>query len=163
MSKKVVCHDINYNEEEVDISKLDFRPSVYGVLIEKNKVLLSKQFGGYDFPGGGIEIHETIDEALEREFFEETGLKVKKRDLLICESSFFMPKHNYRDKYWNCVLIYFLVEKISGELSKDNLDENEKKYADMPVWIEIEDMGKIKFYNSVDNVEIVKKAFERLK
>jgi hypothetical protein len=40
--KKVVCHDINGEKEEVEANKLQFRPSVYGILIEDGKVLLSR-------------------------------------------------------------------------------------------------------------------------
>ena len=52
--KKIICHDINKKRYEIDSSQLIYRPSVYGVLIEKGKVLLSKQYDGYDFPGGGV-------------------------------------------------------------------------------------------------------------
>ena len=36
----------------------------------------------YLFPGGGLEPGETIDEGVEREFFEETGLKVKAKKMV---------------------------------------------------------------------------------
>ena len=75
--QKIVCHDLYKNKFVVSHKKLAWRPSVYGVLVERNKVLLSKQFSGYDFPGGGVNLTETLDEALKREFFEETGLKIK--------------------------------------------------------------------------------------
>ncbi len=41
-SKKVVYEDINGKTGEVVVEKLFFRPSVYGVLLEGNKILLSK-------------------------------------------------------------------------------------------------------------------------
>ena len=53
MVKKVVCHDINGKLYKLNANRLTFRPSIYGILIKKNKVLLSKQWDGYDFPGGG--------------------------------------------------------------------------------------------------------------
>ena len=48
MSKKVICHNLDNKEFEIEADKLIFRPSMYGILIEKNKILLSKQWGGYD-------------------------------------------------------------------------------------------------------------------
>jgi len=161
-NKKIICHDLNEKEFEVSADKLIFRPSVYGVLIEGGKVLLSKQWDGYDLPGGGINIHETIEEALKREFFEETGIKVELISPLHCETSFFYPNYSEKNKcqYWNCPLIYFLVRKTGGEISKNNFDEEEKKYADLPEWIKIEKIGELKFYNSVDSAEIIKKAKE---
>ncbi|MFA5075249.1 MAG: HAD family phosphatase, partial [Candidatus Babeliales bacterium] len=41
-NKKIICHDIHNNKKEVDSDQLIFRPSVYGILIENNQVLLSK-------------------------------------------------------------------------------------------------------------------------
>lgn len=87
--KIISCRDIDGNIFEVPASELKFRPSVYGIIIQDNKVLLSKQWDGYDFPGGGIELGETIEEALKREVWEETGLKVEKGQFVACEESFF--------------------------------------------------------------------------
>jgi 8-oxo-dGTP pyrophosphatase MutT (NUDIX family) len=64
---KVTCLDIHENAHDVDEEDLSFRPSVYGVVIKNEKVLLVPQFDGYDFPGGGMDIGETIEECLLRE------------------------------------------------------------------------------------------------
>ena len=160
MGKKIICHDLDNNEFEVEASKLIFRPSVYGILIENSKILLSKQWDGYDLPGGGVDIHETLEEALKREFFEETGIRVELLKPVFCGTSFFNPSHSviHKHEYWNCPLIYFLVKKIGGEISKENFDEEEKNYADLPEWIDLEKIGELKFYNSVDSVAIIKMA-----
>jgi len=160
MSKqKVICHNKDGQEQEIEIEKIIFRPSVYGILIEDGKILLSKQWDGYDFPGGGMEIGETIDETLEREFWEETGVKVKRGRSVVCESSFFTPTF-IKGEYWNCQLMYFLCEKIGGELSKANLDEFEKIYAGLPEWVDLENIDKIKFYNDVDNLKVISEAIK---
>lgn len=164
MNKKIICHDLDNKEFEIEADKLIFRPSVYGVLIEKNKVLLSKQWDGYDLPGGGMDIHETIEEALKREFFEETGIKIELIAPIHCETSFFTPSHSKKNKnqYWNCPLIYFLVKKVGGKISKDNFDEEEQSYADLPEWVDLDKIKQTKFYNSVDNNKVIKKALHFL-
>jgi len=159
MKKKILCRNIENEEFEVDSGRFVFRPSVYGILIENNKILLSKQWDGYDFPGGGINIDEKIEEALKREVFEETGIKCKPLEIVHGGSTFFHPNRSKKkDRYWNCVLNYFLIEKVGGELSIENFDEEEKEYASMPEWIELEKIDQIKFYNSIDAVEVIKKA-----
>ncbi len=165
MNKKIICHDLDNNEFEIEANKLAFRPSIYGVLIKQHKVLLSKQWDGYDFPGGGVDIQETIEEALKREFFEETGIKVKLLTPIHCETSFFHPSHSKKnkDRYWNSPLIYFLVERVGGKISKDNLDKEEQDYADMPEWIDLNKISQIKFYNSIDSNKIIKKALDFLR
>ena len=158
--KKIICHNLDNDKFEVEAEKLIFRPSVYGILIEDNKILLSKQWDGYDFPGGGVDIHETLEEALRREFIEETGLKVEVLEPVHCETSFFHPSHSEKNKkqYWNCPSMYFLVKKVGGEISKDNFDGEENDYLDLPEWIELDKVKDIKFFNSVDSVAIIKKT-----
>lgn len=164
-NKKVICHDLNNNKFEIESKKLTFRPSIYGILIENNKVFLSKQWDGYDFPGGGVNIDETLEQALKREFFEETGLKVEPLSPVHCETSFYIPRKRKKIKkqYWNCVLIFMLVKKVGGKISIDNLDEYEKEYTGLPEWIDLKKLKKIKFYNSVDSILVVKKACGLLK
>lgn len=160
MKKNIICYDINGEKHDVDVDQLVFRPSVYGILIEDGKILLSKQWDGYDFPGGAIEIDETVDEALEREFWEETGVCVKRGEIVACESSFFITP--YTDKKTNGLLVYYLVERVGGELSMDNFDEHEKKYAGMPEWIDLKKIKNIKFYNSVDSISIIGEAKKKM-
>ena len=147
--KTVICHDRNGKLYKVNANKLFFRPSIYGILIEKNKVLLSKQWGGYDFPGGGADLHETVEQTLKREFWEETGFITKAIKLIYAGTSMFFSIET--KEYMNCPMFYFKVKKLSGRLSKENFDEQEKKYADMAEWIDIKKINRIKFYNSLGN------------
>lgn len=160
LKEKVIGRDIDNNKIELLVKDLRFRPSVYGVLIEGDKIFLSKQFTGYDFPGGGMEIDETIEEALKREFEEETGIKVEVKDLIASEHSFYYSK--MRKQSWNTILIYYLCEKVGGEISIDGFDEHEKNYADFPEWVDIKNIEKIKFFNPVDSVGIIRKAVKIL-
>lgn len=41
-NKKIICHNLKNEKFEIDADKLIFRPSVYGILIEDDKILLSK-------------------------------------------------------------------------------------------------------------------------
>lgn len=160
--KKVIVHDRIGREQEVSSEKLTFRPSVYGLLFRGQKILLSQQWGGYDFPGGGIEIHETVVEGLEREFWEETGLTVKVGEPIRCSTSFFAPGQNssYAGQYWNTIVMYFLIEEGVGEISTDHFDEDEKKYADVAKWVDISKVDKLTFYNSVNSPALIRKGFE---
>ncbi|KAA3603953.1 MAG: NUDIX hydrolase [Calditrichaeota bacterium] len=58
-----------------------FNCRVYGILTQKNQILISRE--KYDeieimkFPGGGIELGESPEEALIREFAEEANAKIR--------------------------------------------------------------------------------------
>lgn len=154
--KFVSCHDRNGKIKKVPASRILFRPSVYGVLIKGNAILLSKQWDGYDFPGGGVERHETLGQAMRREFWEETGLKIIPTHVISAETSFYLP--TYKKEAWNTIVMYFIVKKIGGTLSTAHFDEHEKEYADLAEWVPLTKIRKIKFYNSVDSVRIIQRA-----
>ena len=60
-------------------SKAQFRLAVFGVIVAEEQVLLCRRrdIGWWNLPGGGMELGETVDEALQREIREETGLEVQ--------------------------------------------------------------------------------------
>lgn len=100
--------------------------SVTGVVIKDGKVLLARHtYGGgagkLIVPGGYIQFGETPEEALKREYLEETNVNVEPKQLIGI-------RFNTKDWY-----VAFLAEYISGEATSDN-DENSEV-----VWLDIEE------------------------
>ena len=141
---------------EVSVDKLLFRPSVYGVIIKDKKILLVPQWDGYDFPGGGVELGETMDEALVREVKEETGLTVLRGPVLLCENNFFI--HPYSKKPLHTILAYYQCTATGGEISDAGFDEHEKEYAKKAEWVDLDRIGAIKFLNPIDSPALIKRA-----
>ncbi|MHA1908982.1 MAG: NUDIX hydrolase [Candidatus Thorarchaeota archaeon] len=67
-----------------------------GVMLKGNQVLLHQPetFDFWTFPGGGVHFDETLQEALDREWFEETGFQVEVKRLLYIIENFFEFKGN---------------------------------------------------------------------
>ncbi|MDB5238485.1 MAG: phosphohydrolase [Candidatus Kaiserbacteria bacterium] len=157
--RTVTCIGINGEKAEVPVSQLQFRPSVYGVIVRDGKVLLSSQWDGWDFPGGGIEIGESITEAFAREIKEETGLTATPGELLRVGDQFFT--HPNTKAHCHTIVIYYTAKDVSGEISTAHLTDEEKLYTRAAEWIPVSEIGNLKFYNQEDSVGLIHKAMEQ--
>lgn len=100
--------------------------SVTGVVIRDGKVLLARHtYGGGKgmliIPGGYANLGETPQDALVREYLEETHVEVKPKDIIGI-------RFNMRDWY-----IAFRAEYVSGEAMSDG-DENSEV-----VWMDVDE------------------------
>ena len=155
----VVCSDIAGKQYTIAVEQLSFRPAVYAVIIQDERILLSKQWDGYDFPGGGINLGESNVDAVKREVFEETGLQVRVDRIVSVNNSFF--KLPYAEKFVHSIHMYYACTVVGGELSTAHFDANEKKYAELAEWIPIAQFEQLKFYTSASAHEILA-AYNRL-
>ncbi len=73
----------------IDEVKFDVR--VAGILKKEDQILVSRETDGvHTLPGGAVMIGETSEEAIIREFFEETNLVIQVEKLLQIEENFFV-------------------------------------------------------------------------
>ena len=103
--------------------------SVVLVINNQNEILLEERSddGFFDFPGGGIDLKETAEEAAARELKEETGLTANRLDIFKVYSG----EITYY-KYFNGDEIYgidsvFICRDYDGEL-KPQLSEVKKLF-----------------------------------
>ncbi|MDE6413737.1 MAG: NUDIX hydrolase [Eubacterium sp.] len=110
----------------MDSGNTNWGQSVTGVVIHNGKVLLARHtygagIGKLILPGGYVDYNETPQDALVREYLEETGVTVKPKNIIGI-------RFNMHDWY-----VAFKAEYVSGTPRSDN-DENSEV-----VWIEIEE------------------------
>lgn len=134
-------YEVNPNDLAVSIH-------VYGIAIQNNKALISPQFDGYDWPGGTFKLGEDTVQTLKREFKEETGLDVEPVKLLDIETSFF--HHPKRNQDYHSLLIFYLVKIVGGELSDQGFDADEREYAKLAKWVNLDDLRYMHHACSVD-------------
>lgn len=125
-NKTITAYDLFGKKHKRNLNNFKFRASAYGILRKGNKILLQRHplLEKFGLPGGGIEIDETIQEGLTREYLEETGIQAKPTKLITVEDSLF----TYNGEDAHGILIFYEVEKIDGKLSTNDEDSAEVKY-----------------------------------
>jgi 8-oxo-dGTP diphosphatase len=139
---------------EVLVEQLCWRPSAYGFVVKDGKLLLSKQFDGFDLPGGGVDLGETPEEAVLREIKEETGILAKNPRLLAIATSYFKPVSH--ELFFQSLMLYYQCDFVGGELSVEGFDEDEKLYADMPEWLGLAELSGVTPASTNDYRQYVK-------
>lgn len=114
------------------------------IIIKDGKLLVTKRnkFGNeyYILIGGGVDVGETLEQALYRELAEESGVKVTNPRPVFTENSGFMYGHQH----------VFLCEYVSGEpvLHPDSVEAKISamgKNTYEPVWLSLEDLANVPF------------------
>ena len=117
--------------------------NVVAAVIKKDNLYLitqrnrNKHMGlKWEFPGGKVEVNETLKEALTREIYEELNIDINVYEKLAEES--------YKDSEINIVLHYFLCSIKDGVI---NLNEHEAME-----WIDKTDFDKYDFVEGDGNI-----------
>ncbi|MFF7970881.1 NUDIX domain-containing protein [Streptomyces sp. NPDC007905] len=150
--------DIDGVPHEVALADLSWRPSIYAVLIQDGSVLLVPQKGrGFDLPGGGVELGESLGEATVREVKEETGLDVDPGPVIAVRESFFVwaPADPAARAAYQCLMFYVTATVVGGSLSTDGFDSRERQDSAMARWVPLAALDTVKVASSRDFRPIV--------
>jgi len=111
---------VQYIREKVGHSEIILNYAGCIVLNDNGEILLQKRrdCGKWGFPGGVVELGESLEEAAVREVFEESGLKVKIDSLFGVYSKYFNEYPN-GDRV-QTILTMFIAHACGGTESKQN-------------------------------------------
>ena len=103
--------------------------AVHGLIKKGDKYLITKRSadddympGYWDIPGGTIEFQESINDALNREIIEETGLNVKIGKIIFCYDFPSDPERHQFQMVYEC-------EYIGGEVKLNPVDHEQFKWV----------------------------------
>ena len=112
-------------------------PTVYLILIEGNKILLTRRYntgyfdGSYSFPAGHLEKDETLKQAITREAKEETDVSLDSLDLKLVHVMYRRIPNDERIDF------FFAIKKWQG---KPKIMEPDK--CDEASWFEFDNLPK---------------------
>jgi len=112
-------------------------PAVYLILIENNKILLTRRYntgyfdGSYSFPAGHLEKDETLKQAIIREAKEEIGVSLGLLDLELVHAMYRRILNDERIDF------FFTIKKWQG---KPKIMEPDK--CDEASWFELDNLPK---------------------
>ncbi|GAB4517017.1 MAG: hypothetical protein OHK0046_23240 [Anaerolineae bacterium] len=123
---------IDHTPVKLDVAQLQWRPSVYALIFNARGELLvmdNLYNGKLDYPGGGVEVWETLEASLIREIWEETGLEAEIGELIHTAEGFFLTPSG---KHWHTLLLYYRATVTGGEL-RSTIFEDERSVN--PHWV----------------------------
>ncbi|WP_144765149.1 NUDIX hydrolase [Curtobacterium sp. 9128] len=125
----------------MEYTDYDTRLAAYGVVVRDGRVLLAMQrfpeAGTWALPGGGVEFNETVEDAVVREFMEETGYEVAVDGLLGIRHHVVPAERRMHEngRPMKAVQVVFRVRVTGGEL-RDEVDGSTERAA----WIRVADL-----------------------
>lgn len=139
MPQTVTCLDMYGGEHIVGVDQLEWRPSVYAIVVRAGALLVSPQLNGYDLPGGGLEFGESFEQAVTREVKEETGVDITNPILVHSDVSFFTFTIENKQRYFHSLLHYYVADYAGGELSNEGFTNDEKLTTLFPEWLPLDE------------------------
>ncbi|MFA6215316.1 MAG: NUDIX domain-containing protein [Patescibacteria group bacterium] len=147
----IECLTLEGGKKMIPKEKLIFRPAAYAVIIDDGKILLcsTKSTGKYWFPGGGVNLGETLVSAMEREVLEETGIKIEIEKFLAFREVFFYCEP-LDEAYQNFSFFYLCRPKTKTLLADNEVDQTDE--SEKPRWVGLKSLKKEQLQPGVEEI-----------
>lgn len=125
------------------------RPAAYALIVHDNAILLitNETSGRFYVPGGGLEVGESLHEAVVREVQEEAGIAIKVTRLLAAEEDFFY--YDPTDTAYHGLLFYYQALPLTVVLPTDYAGTEGEGH---PHWVPLHTLGPHLFHTHGDRL-----------
>lgn len=123
-----------------------------GLLIRNGKVLLQRDQGEYALIGGHVQVGETGDKTVEREFEEELGVRIRCESMLWSEECFW----EWQGKLTHTISFYYPAHFCSGhDFPDDGRFRSQKENPGIEIgWVPISELENLTVYPAFLKQEI---------
>lgn len=125
---------------KTDNGRFNFR--VCGLIIKEGKLLAMRDENSpyYYLPGGRVNLHETVEDAVLRELHEELGVQAKIVRPLWVNQAFFVE--DVTEDRFHEICFYFLIDAAETDLfdKGDSFIRNEGKHTLSFEWLRFEEL-----------------------
>lgn len=120
--KRILINDDNLKVDDLDFEVI----RVKGLIINSDgDILIAHNNGTYQFPGGHKEDDETLDDSLEREIKEETGIDVESQGPFMSITTYDSNYFNQNKKVCNKIYYYVINTNETPNFEETHYDELE--------------------------------------
>jgi 8-oxo-dGTP pyrophosphatase MutT (NUDIX family)/L-amino acid N-acyltransferase YncA len=140
---EVECVTLSGQKRCFPRERLVLRPAAYALILCQGRVLLlsMRGTGKYHLPGGGIHPAESIEQALQREVREETGIAIQVERFLHLEELFFY--YDPSDTAYHGLHLFYLCRPQTLHLLPDaQVDDGS---AEKPRWVDVRELSAEQF------------------
>jgi len=141
----ITCNAFLGGTKQLARDRLQFRPAVYGLIIDQDRIMLVNTIvsNRYSLPGGGVEIGELVEDALKREVREETGLEIEVGRFAGFKEDFFY--YDPADLAFHSFLFYYYCRPLTFQFAvKEEIDDYS---VDQPQWVEMKSLKLEDFHD----------------
>ncbi len=134
----IVCSTLLGSKKLVAKSEIGLRRSAYAVVLDQGQILLVQllRTGKYWFPGGAVEGDETLEAALLREVYEETGVRVVIEEVVTEVENYWYD--DTTAQAFKAIGAFYRCRVLSHNLSRD---ANPDQEWERPEWIQLSTLG----------------------
>jgi 8-oxo-dGTP diphosphatase len=131
--------------KQVALSSLFHRVSTYAIIVRDHTVLLVKTHNNkWYFPGGGLNLGESLHEGLKREAREELGVEIEVGELLHADDMVYF--HDPNGVAAHLVRLYYCCTTNAKEFHYENAEER-AEFLEIG-WVSLDNMNPDDFLPS---------------
>lgn len=161
LQRTIICYDVFDRVWEIPANRIGVRLCAYGFILNRDGELLvvrMKTTKKLWLPGGGVEIHESLEDGLRRETREETGIEIRVGERIHIMERFFY--YQPLDEAYRATMHFFLCDALTTRCAAKVTEPGEA--TEDPHWMRLALLHPVKKENALLLQSPLDKVFTKI-